>query len=217
MTSLRSIVIDHLKTTFVNRNVGLAHFYFNYQERCSQSAEIVLCSLLKQLAMSKIDIPKPVLDLHQRVKTQQRELQQQDLEQGLSVTCEDYDQTFIVIDALDECDGEHRKDLLQSLAILQKEPSVRIFLTSRPHLSQELSKKLRNPLQIEIGATDFDLRVYLSSKIDDSDNADVIDEDFKEKIVTKVIQAARKMYVYVDTCASLISNNVNVEHDVGNS
>ncbi|KAK4691933.1 hypothetical protein P7C71_g5177, partial [Lecanoromycetidae sp. Uapishka_2] len=130
-----------------------------------------------------------------QVKDQRREVQQQDLEQALLLTQADFEQTFLVIDALDECDNEHRKDLLRSLAALQKEPSVRIFLTSRPHLSQEITKKFENPLQVQIGATDHDLRVYLSSKIDDSDNVDVVDKDFKEEIITKVIQAARKMFL----------------------
>lgn len=143
--------------------------------------------------MLKSEIPKPLLELHQRVEEQERELQQQDLEQAILLTSTEFDQTFIVIDALNECDNEYRRNLLRSLAALQKETSLRIFLSSRPHLSQEITKQLEDPLQVEIGATDTDLRVFLSAKIDDSDNFDVIDTELKEIIISKVVQAARKM------------------------
>lgn len=177
------------------QKAGLAHFYFNYQERRNQSSEVVFASLLEQLAMSKTEIPKPVLELRQRTESQQRDFQQQNLEHAILLMCADFDQVFIVIDALDECDNEQRKSLIRALANLQKKSSVRIFLTGRPHSGQEITRKLGAPLQVKIGATDSDLRVYLSSKIDDSDNVDVIDEEFKEEIISQIIQAAHKMYV----------------------
>lgn len=145
--------------------------------------------------MSSVEIPRLLVELQKRIESQQRQLQQQDLEQAIFLTCADFDQIFIVIDALDECDSEHKKNLLRSLASLQKKSSVRIFLTSRPHSAQEITRKLGTTLQVEIGATDSDLRMYLSSKIDDSDNVDVIDEEFKEEIIIKVIHAAHRMYV----------------------
>lgn len=193
MTTCRTKVIDHIKDVFVTPRVGLAHFYFNYQDRRTQSAEVVLASLLRQLAMSSLETPRPLVELHKRIESQQRQVQKQDLDQAILLICADFDRIFIVIDALDECDSEHRKNLLRSFAILQKNPSVRIFLTSRPHSAHEIARMLETPLQVEIGATDADLRMYLSSKIDDSDNVDVIDEDFKEEIIIKVIHAAHRM------------------------
>ena len=191
----RSIVVDYIKDRYPNRNAAVAHFYFNYQDGRKQTAELVLASLLRQIIESRPEMPKPVSELYKRIESQQRQLQQQDLEQAILLTCAGFEQTFIVIDALDECDNEHRKDLLRSLAALQKVPSMAIFLTSRPHVGEEITRKLGNPLQIEIGATDIDLRTYLSRRIDDSDNVDVIDEEFKEEIIVKIIQAAHRMYV----------------------
>ena len=197
----RSLVIDHLKDAISMRKAGLAHFYFNYQDRRKQSAELVLASLLRQLAMLKTELPTPILELRRKMESQQRDFQQHDLEQAILFMCADFDQIFIVIDALDECDNDYRKDLLLVLARLKKNSSVRICLTSRPHTGQEIARKLGAPLRVEIGATDSDLKVYLSSKIDDSDNIDIIDEEFKEEIISKVIQAAQKMFVPLSECA----------------
>ena len=187
------MVIDHIRKKIDSHSVGLAYFYFNYQDRKSQSAENVLASLLRQLAMSKPDIPAPVIELHKRIESQQRHLQQQDFEQAILLISAEFDATLIVIDAFDECENEARKDLLRSLAFLHREPSIRLFLTSRPHSEQEIARKLGTPLKIEIGAKDSDLRAFLSSKIDDSDNFDVIDEEFQEEIIIKVTQAAHRM------------------------
>ena len=191
----RSIVVDYIKGRYPGRNAGVAYFYFNYQDERKQTAELVLASLLRQIIESRPEIPKPVSELYKRIESQQRQLQQQDLEQVILLTCANFKQIFIVIDALDECDNEHRKDLLRSLATFQKIQTVTIFLTSRPHAGQEITRKLGNSLQIEIGATDNDLRTYLSCKIDESDNVDVIDEEFKEEIIVKIIRAAHRMYV----------------------
>lgn len=189
----RSIVIDYIKAQYPDRNAGVAHFYFNYQDGRKQTSELVLASLLRQITESRPEIPKPISELYKRIESQQRQLQQQDLEQAILISCAGFERTFIIIDALDECENEHKKDLLRSLAALQKIPLVTISLTSGPHVGQEITRKLGKPLQIEIGATDTDLRTYLSSKIDDSDNVDVIDDDFKEEVIVKVIQAAHRM------------------------
>lgn len=193
LKSSRSLVVDHLKSSLIDSKAAFAHFYFNYQDRDRQSAEMVFRSLLRQLVMVFTEIPKQILELHQRTESRARPLQLEDLEQALQSICGDFDHTFFVIDALDECDKEQRKYLLRGLSKLEKIPSVRIFMTSRPHLDGDIKRAFGAPLQIEIGAADSDLAVYLSMKIDDSDNIDIIDEDFKAGIIAKITQGARQM------------------------
>lgn len=122
-----------------------------------------------------------------------RPLQLEDIEQALQFVCADFDHTFLIIDALDECDKEERKILLRTLSGLQKKSTVRLFLTSRPQLDDEIRRAFGETSRFEIGAAESDLAAYLSMKIDDSDNVDVIDEDFKAEIIAKVVQGARQM------------------------
>ena len=192
----RSLVIDHIKDQDPDQNFTVAHFYYTYQDRETQTAELVLASILRQIIESEPELPKLILELHRRLESQQRQLQQEDLEQTLAAICANLEQAFIVIDALDEGENKHRRNLVRSIANLRILPSVKILLTSRPHVEYEVLKVSRSPLEIEIGATDNDLRTYLSRQIEDSDNLDVIDEKFREEIIMKVIQAAHRMYVH---------------------
>ena len=193
LTFFRSLVVDRLRDSLLNTNAAFAHFYFNYQDRDRLSAEIVFRSLLRQILMLYAELPKYILELHRRTESQERPLQLKDLEQALLFMCADFDHTFLIIDALDECDKEERKGLLRVLGNLQKKQSVRIFLTGRPHLDDDIKGAFGAPLQVEIGAAESDLLIYLSMKIDDSDNKDVIDEDFKAEIIAKITQGAHQM------------------------
>lgn len=186
-------MVDHLKESIVNTKAASAHFYFNYQDRDRLSAEMVLRSLLRQLLMFFAKLPKQILELHQRIDSQGRFIQLEDLEEALQSICGEFDHTFLIIDALDECAKAQRKALLRALSSLHMKSSVRILLTGRPHLDDEIRSAFGPPLQIEIGAADSDLAVYLSMQIDDSDNVDVIDEDFKAEIISKITREARQM------------------------
>ncbi|KAL9637688.1 MAG: hypothetical protein Q9164_002040 [Protoblastenia rupestris] len=192
---ITSLVIDRIRDMFLDQNVVIAHFYFDYRDQESQTADKVIASLLKQLTIAKAEVPQPVSELYQRLKGHQRQPQTQDLEQAFLHTCMAFERVFVVIDALDECDAiNHRKPFLEFLDRLHSESSSNIFLTSRPHLEDakniyEISSK------ITIQADDSDLRRYVSKEIERSDAVDDIDEKFKDDIIESVVLGAHKMFL----------------------
>ena len=188
-----SLAIDHLKDSCVNSSVALAYFYLDYQTSNSVLAEMVLRSILKQLSMLLPDIPRPVRDLRQRTESRERPLQSDDLVQAIVSTCEDFHHTFLVIDALDECENGQRRDIIKALSTLQGKASIQILLTSRPHLADEIKKAFARQDSLEIGATDHDLAVYVSKMVERSDKVDDIDETFKREIIEKIIEKACRM------------------------
>lgn len=118
----------------------------------------------------------------------------QDLELTLSHVCRNFDQVFILIDALDECDeATSRKRFLLFLATLQQTPSIRLFVTSRPY-PEDVRKAFEQSPQIMIEASDADLRKYLRRRIEDSGSADIIDQDFEQYLVETIAKGAQKMY-----------------------
>lgn len=67
---------------------------------------------------------------------------------------------FILIDAMDECLESHRSEMLSYFRLLS-EAGIRIYLTSRSHLLDEIVGKLGESRIMEIRAQDHDVEKYL--------------------------------------------------------
>ena len=190
---LSSLVIDHLRDTFLGQNVAVAYVYFDYQNQEYQTSENVTASILKQLVMAKPEVPQLLSEMHQRMKGQGRRPLQQDLEQATLAMCSTFNKVFVVIDALDECDAtKHRPAFINFLDRVSEQSSSSIFVTSRPGL-ESTTKILTSSIKITIEADDSDLKRYVSKEIERSDAVDEIDESFKCDIIEKVAKCARKM------------------------
>ena len=154
----------------------------------------MLASLLRQVASQKSVLSIPLVELYTKLREQNRKPRIQDLESTLLQACQDFDQVFVAIDALDECDeAMRRKYFLPLLAALQRTSRIRLFVTSRPY-PEDIRKALNPVPQLSVQASDADLRKYLRTRIEDSDNADIIDEDFSQHLIETVTKGAQKMY-----------------------
>ena len=116
----------------------------------------------------------------------------------LSSVIRDYSRTFIIIDALDECqvsDGA-RRILLSEIFNLQAETAVSLFATSRfiPEIEKEFERGKRG-LSLEIRASDEDVQRYLDSHMFQLPSFVSNNLDLKEKIKTAIVNAVDGMYV----------------------
>ena len=197
MTHYRSLVIKSLTNEFKNENVAVAYFYFDYCDqghnaRDYQSDDGMLAYLLKQLALTKNELPGPVLDLHQRMSRQKRLPEQEDLEEALLLTCSDFDRVFFVIDALDECNKSQRSSVLRVLSNISECSPISIFVTSRPH-AEDIWKAFKESRKIEIEAKPSDIAKYVHDKIEKSDGLDTFDDGFRDLIVEMISQGCHHM------------------------
>lgn len=182
--------------------------YFDYRDWGSQSLEDLVASLLRQVASQRSVLPTSLVELYTKLREQNRKPQIQDLELTLLHVCEDFDQVFISIDALDECDeAMRRKYFLPFLATLQQTSRIRLFVTSRPY-AEDIRKALDPVPQINVQASDADLRKYLRRRIEDSDNADIIDEDFRQHLIETVARGAQNMYAYLFSLSYNVSLSI---------
>ena len=69
-------------------------------------------------------------------------------------------------------------------------------MTSRPH-AEDIKQAFEAFPNILIEATTSDLKKYVSSEIENSDDPHAIDQEFKNEIIEKISQKANDMYVYV--------------------
>ena len=197
----RSLVIDRLTNTFIDENVVVAYFYFDYYEQShiAQNYQLddgMIAILLKQLAFKHLvlskRLPGPVLDFHQKMTRQQRPPKHEDLQEALLLTCSEFDRVFIVIDALDECNKSQKSAVLRALSKLCQCSPVSMFITSRPH-AEDISRVFKKSHKKVIEAEPSDIEKYVHDKLDNSDGVDTFDFEFRNLIVNKISQGCHQM------------------------
>ena len=109
--------------------------------------------------------------------------------------------TFICIDALDECVPEHRVKLLDSLnEILRESPGTKMFVTGRPHILPEITRRLaRRVTSLLISTKRDDVIRYLHSRLAGDTTPDAMDSVLEAEILRKIPEDVSEMYVETTT------------------
>jgi len=101
----------------------------------------------------------------------------------LKIVIASLSQTFICIDALDECRPEHLSQLLESLSdIVRDSPTARVFLTGRTHLNEVIEKHFDRAIVIPIGPNPNDIRNYVEMRLSRDDEPEATDNDLRKDI-----------------------------------
>ena len=107
------------------------------------------------------------------------------------------ERTFICIDALDECVPGHQAKILDSLnQILQKSPATRIFVTGRPHIRPDITRRLAGRVtSLPISTKRGDIIRYLHPRLEGDIIPDAMDNSLEEEILNKIPEDVSEMYV----------------------
>ena len=143
-------------------------FYFDFAARNEQSPVNIFGSFLKQLISGKGEIPEVIARDFRKDKMVigGRGPQVPGILKMFQAIVETR-QTFICVDALDECVPEHRMVVLESLRQIQQgSPSTRLFVTGRPHVRSEVEAELGGAATfIFIRATEDGVLRFLREKL----------------------------------------------------
>ena len=193
-----SLVIDSLCDQAKGENVAVACFYFDFAAQKEQSPTSVLGALLKQVVGGLEVVPVEIAEAYEDQKKVigGRAPGLSDIVNMLQTTSSEK-RTFICIDALDECVPEYRVKLLNSLnKILQKSPDTRIFVTGRPHIQDEIGKRLSGRVTtIRITPKRDDIISYLHSRLNEDTTPDAMDSHLEADILKKIPEDISEMYV----------------------
>jgi Cdc6-like AAA superfamily ATPase len=121
-TMITAIVVDHLCTKFQNdASVSIAYLYCNFRRQHEQKPAYLLASLLKQLVQEQPSMPESVKSLYERHKEKRTCPSFDDISKVLHSIITNYSKTFLIIDALDECQVSNggRSRLLSEIFNLQ--------------------------------------------------------------------------------------------------
>lgn len=172
----RCKIIDEMKPK--TKEHSLAYFYCNYKEEQRRDPASILRSLVKQLCLlspgegSLATFPEPVLAVYnnRRDKGDLSNLLSLDESKDLLIKLSvGFLKTTIVIDALDECDRNTRRnlfDLLEQVVSSAKQNPVKIFVTSRD--DGDLMTKFQDSPNVYIQERDNsgDIDHYIQTEIE---------------------------------------------------
>ena len=147
----------------------------------------MLGSLLKQIISHQDHIP---LELTELYDTGINPLNRTTLLAQFMSACSQFDSIYVVFDAFDECDENQQEELLLLIEELLSRPSLRLLVTSRPHLRR--LKSFPDPaVLMSVTVTDEDVRTYLSSRLQ---QVGYLSQVVKNKTVEVISQSAQGMY-----------------------
>jgi Cdc6-like AAA superfamily ATPase len=195
-TIITSLVVDYLHSKFQDdANVGIAYIYCNFRRQQEQKPEDLLASLLKQLIQEKHSMPEIMKDLYKRHKKKRTRPSVEEVSKVLYSVVADFSKTFIIIDALDECQVTNgsRMKLLSEILYLQTKIGVSLFATSR--YIPEITKNLEGCVSLEIIASDKDVQRYIDGHILQLPSFVLRSPDLQEEIKTEITKAVDGMYV----------------------
>ena len=202
-----SLVIDNLCDQAWGQNSTVACFYFDFAAQKEQSPTSMLGALLKQIVGGLEGVPSGMAQAYkdQRGVIGGRGPGLSDILNMLQTTSSEK-RTFICIDALDECVAEYRVKILNSLnKILQKSPGTRIFVTGRPHIQDEIEKRLSGRLTtMRITPRRGDIISYLRARLDEDTIPDAMDSSLEADILKKIPEDISEMYVEATALRNLV-------------
>jgi len=193
-----SLVTDRLCDQAQGQNVAVACFYFDFTAQREQSSTSMLGALLKQVMGGLGEVPREIAKAYenQKMVIGGRRPELSDVLKMLQ-TISSERLTFICIDALDECGPEHRVKVLDSLhQIRQKSPGTRIFVTGRPHIQDEIRRRISGRLTtIRITPKRDDVIGYLRARLSEDTNPDAMDSSLEADILRKIPNDISEMCV----------------------
>ena len=184
-----SLVVDRLRGEARGQNTAVSSFYFDFAFRKELTATALLGSILKEMISGMEIFPEDIWPgLNEQLSTiDEDEPQFADIVKILQLITSSQP-TFMCIDGLDECVGEERVRILDSLKqILERSPCARVFVTGRPQIRAEIEERLSGRVvSVSVCASKDDIITYLRSRLAEDEILDAMDEGLEAGILEKI-------------------------------
>lgn len=189
-----------MHTTPATHDVRIAYFYFDFNDPEKQTVEMMLRSLVFQLAVSAETIPQALRDLYSRHQAGRGIVTQPEMQEWTSVLRELLSmrgEFYVVIDALDECREEDF--LIDSIkALVQQSVKSTRWLFTR-QISEDVASSLRAAdvldIDIESVAVNRDIATYLQATLENDNKLQTFGAKAKNLIRSEIHGKAGGMLV----------------------
>lgn len=183
-----------MESTLLAPDVGIAFVYCDYKEQVEQTVDNLLLSVLGQLVQQQAVISDEVLSMyryHGQHKTWPRTVEIGKVLRAVSTA---FSKVFIIVDALDECNGSNgtRNKLISEIQSLPL--NTRALFTSR--FSLDIQRSFKNHPELEIRANDADIELYLTNRIHEESRLEKhvqTEPQLAEEIICTIIRNSQGM------------------------
>lgn len=193
---LSATIIEDLIPLKVIGNTAVIYFYFDFNDSSKQRFDKCLCSLLLQATAQSSKLSPELLTLYEHCEKGQRQPRLDDLKSTLIKVLSDFSNSYIVLDALDEC--PERDGLLQWLESLpsQLPQSLRLLVLSRNEedIAEELEAVANPAISIEDAVVDSDIREYVGSQLKNDKRFRAWPSAIRDEVETVLCAKAEGMY-----------------------
>ena len=189
-------MIDTLSKQAGEEDIAVAALYCDFSSQ-EQTITNIMGAILKQL-LGRGSIPNYLREAFQEGKAEfgGRRLLLADLTGMLKIVIASLPQVFICIDALDECLPKRLPELLESLRdIVQEFPRMRIFLTGRPHIREDVRGYFTQTVVIPFSPNIADIRNYLEMRFERDSEPDAMSNGLRADIVRTILEKISDMCV----------------------
>jgi hypothetical protein len=204
-TKLTSKVIDDHRDGLSKQtnDEALAYFYCDRNQESRQDPTSVLRSFVRQLSVCQQQNALQKLMVAEYEQRRQKgfssgKLTFQECAKLILDYVNIYPQTTLVLDALDECNPQTRKQLIEVFDSLVTESSkpVKIFISSRP--DRDIKTRFQSGPNVGIQATDNhqDIAKFVKSKIDQNSTwFNKFPATLRDEVVQTLLTKSKGMYV----------------------
>ena len=189
-TMLASIVIDHLWNKFLNEDAGVAYIFCNYKVHLEQTPVNLITSLSKQLLQKKGTVSEELRKIYRCHIIKGTKATLEEIVQILHAQLSNFSQTFVVIDALDEC--SEFGNLLDPVRRLQSLHPINLMVTSR-HVPN-IMDRFPDAIRLEIRASEADVQRYVASQLPRLATCVIGNQTLQEVVIMEIVEATDGMY-----------------------
>ncbi|KAH8586045.1 hypothetical protein B0O99DRAFT_586459 [Bisporella sp. PMI_857] len=204
-TFLTSRVIDHVQSRLRSSlsKEGFAFFYCNRNEEERRKPLSVLRSYARQLSTAAGHPEKMRKKLHDSWR--ETTLRGSDLgfeacHEQLLESVNLYPRTTLVLDALDECEPDSRRKLVNAIKLLlsKSERPLKVFISSRPN--QDIRSHFISEPNVEIQArhNEEDIRKFIDEEIINHESWRDMSPSLQEEIIKILFDRSQGMFQWVN-------------------
>ncbi|RPB01332.1 hypothetical protein L873DRAFT_1788386 [Choiromyces venosus 120613-1] len=209
-THLSSLVIDHFQGS--GQDITVTALYCDYLDKKEQTTSNMIGAILKQM-VGDGNIPE---DICKAFEVGKRYLggvgpQTSELLKMLKTVLAQRQRVVICVDGLDESLPDHRTGLLKALReIIQELPNVRLFLTARPFILDEIKRYFTDIDTISVTPSKDDVKILLKTKLEEDTEPDAMDDHLRAQIMETIPEKVSEIFLLVSLTIEAILGETTI-------